>query len=723
MALPKFMQKGLSGIFRTLKALTPVDFKNALETLEQHFTLTAQEIAIAYQRSFEQALKSIEAGVTGKFSILQSNLLKEFADQVNETYVSNFLQIENLDLNELIKELQIANGLLLKNKEALFGGDQSVISEKELAGLLRDEESLAITDLVLNDIAQQMTLSENVKKFFKSNDLLGKAVLFFLEEELRQNQRFAETLKHLEQRGFRQDVKKLQDQLSEILQRQALQPQIQPHDEFTQHSSDSLQLIRQAVDQIKQLPVNNPQFTALAIHGGTLVASTGNVSMAMDLLKQARQATSNQSELALIAFNLFQLHLKNKQFELALTEYQTALSLEKNRYALHEVDIYPIEKILGAGGMGVVFLCYFKFQRKKVVVKCFWKSRAGKADEIFKEAFLMSEIAGEFVPQPLHYGYVDNQKQSRAYFVTEYIENALDGESWLKCKGKLSLEQGLPVALSITQGLQLAHSKNLLHLDLKPANLLFQEVDQKIAVKIIDFGLSQLSDTVSQTAMTRHATHLTMLGQSIAGTYDYAPPEQLGHTQYGKPSVKSDIYALGKTLYVLLSNKTPRVLNPKEFKNSLELFNLLCDCVEDDPNERPTLKEVIEKLQALPTLKQQQLLEEEKRRLQQEEQERIEKEKREEEQRRLAELQKQLADALDLAKKREEELKQRNLTVEEQRKQQTALEALQKQIANLKHETDEKQRQKLLELQQEADRLKREQEELKKRQTSNLKGF
>ncbi len=151
--------------------------------------------------------------------------------------------------------------------------------------------------------------------------------------------------------------------------------------------------------------------------------------MTMDLLLQERQATSNQSELALIAFNLFQLHLKNKQFDLALTEYQTALFLEKNRYVLHEVDIYSIEKILGVGGMVMVFLFYFRLQRKQVVVKCFWKSRACKADDIFKEAFLMSEIAGEFVPQPLHYGYVDNQKKSRAYFVTEYIENALDGES------------------------------------------------------------------------------------------------------------------------------------------------------------------------------------------------------------------------------------------------------------------------------------------------------
>ncbi len=126
----------------------------------------------------------------------------------------------------MIKELQIKNGVLLKNKGALFVGDQSVISEKELAGLLRDEESLAITELVLNDIAQKVTLSENVKKFFKSNDLLGKAMLFFLEEELRQNSRFAETLKYLEQRGVQQDVKKFQNQFAEILQRQALQLQI-----------------------------------------------------------------------------------------------------------------------------------------------------------------------------------------------------------------------------------------------------------------------------------------------------------------------------------------------------------------------------------------------------------------------------------------------------------------------------------------------------------------
>jgi formylglycine-generating enzyme required for sulfatase activity len=716
MTLPKMMQKGLSGIFRTLKALTPVDFKNALETLEQHFTLTAQEIAIAYQRSFEQALNAIEAGVTGKISILQSNLLKEFAKQVSNEYLPSFCEATPIDLNELVKELQLANVQLLKNKETLFVGDQTVISEKELAILLQDGESLAITDLILNDIAPKITLTETVKQFFKYNELLGKAMLFFLEEELRQNQRFSETLKHLEQQGFRQDVKKLQDQLAELMQRQTLQPQIQPHDEFTQHTTDSLQLIQQAVNQIKQLPNNNPQFTALAIHGGTLVASTGNVKVAMDLLKQARQATSNQNELGLIAFNLFQLHLKNKHFDLALTEYKTALTLEKSRYALHEVDKYPIEQILGAGGMGVVFLCHFKLQRKKVVVKCFWKPRIGKADEVFKEAFLMSEIAGEFVPQPLDYGYVDNHKQSRAYFVTEYLENALDGESWLKQKGKFTLEQGLPVALSITQGLKLAHSKNLLHLDLKPANLLFQEIEQHIAVKIIDFGLSQLHDPIAQQALTRQASHLTMLGQSIMGTYDYAPPEQLGFTQYGKPSVKSDIYALGKTLYVLLTNKLPKVLNQKDFKESPELFDLLCDCVEDDPKERPTLEQVIEKLQALPALKQQQLLLEEQRRRQIEEQQRLEREKSEKAQRDLDDLKKQLADAQLLAKQHKNNLKKQTLNVEEYRKQQAALEALQQQIATLKHETDEQQRQKLIELEKQAKQLKREQEEQRKRE-------
>ncbi|TGN99613.1 hypothetical protein PN36_35535 [Candidatus Thiomargarita nelsonii] len=67
---------------------------------------------------------------------------------------------------------------------------------------------------------------------------------------------------------------------------------------------------------------------------------------------------------------------------------------------------------------------------------------------------------------------------------------------------------------------------------------------------------------------------------------DYAPPEQQGVTRYGKPSAKSDVYAFGKTLYRLLTGESPQTLHPKRLASAPELFYLLCDCVEIEPEKR-----------------------------------------------------------------------------------------------------------------------------------------
>ncbi|EDN71994.1 hypothetical protein BGS_0048 [Beggiatoa sp. SS] len=160
----------------------------------------------------------------------------------------------------------------------------------------------------------------------------------------------------------------------------------------------------------------------------------------------------------------------------------------------------------------------------------------------------MSEIAGDFVPEPLDYGYVDNVQQERAYFVTEYLEGAIDGESWLAQYGAMDLERGLQVGLQIAEGLQLAHEAGIYHLDLKPANILLKTASvsksAEVSVKIIDFGLSQVAHSLRQEAVVQQSrSGLSLFGQAIFDTLDYAPPEQRGYTDYGEPSAKSDILA------------------------------------------------------------------------------------------------------------------------------------------------------------------------------------
>ena len=69
----------------------------------------------------------------------------------------------------------------------------------------------------------------------------------------------------------------------------------------------------------------------------------------------------------------------------------------------------------------------------------------------------MRDLACEYVPMPLHWGYADAVRQEKPYFVTEYIEGALDAEAWLEKQGKLDLPKGLDVALQVARGLTVAH--------------------------------------------------------------------------------------------------------------------------------------------------------------------------------------------------------------------------------------------------------------------------
>jgi len=112
---------------------------------------------------------------------------------------------------------------------------------------------------------------------------------------------------------------------------------------------------------------------------------------------------------------------------------------------------------------------------------------------------------------------VDAYQQAHPYFVTEYIEGALDGETWLAEHGKFDVPTGIAVGIEIAKGLQVAHDKGIFHLDLKPANLLFKQTETGLRVRIIDFGLARVATSLRQEAMSRQSG-LTQFGQTIVGT-------------------------------------------------------------------------------------------------------------------------------------------------------------------------------------------------------------
>ena len=429
--------------------------------------------------------------------------------------------------------------------------------------------------------------------------------------------------------GIKSDTEEILAIVQQLMARADLSPQVKPRDELTQYNSANLELIGQARQLLKRIPSSDPQYSRAAIGLGSVVSSQGDLKQAEALFIKAYQQASNDKERALSAFNLFQVFTRQHVYDQALSSLQEAIKLNQQRYALHNVHTYTLQRILGAGGMGCVFLARHRLKKESVVIKCFWETLHGSADALFKEAFLMSEIAGEYVPQPLDCGFVDLTKQERGYFISEYIEGAIDGETWLAKHGKLDVPTGIAVGLQIAKGLQLAHDKGIFHLDLKPANILLQQQDEivvkiiehdngifhldlkpanillqqqnEIVVKIIDFGLAKVAPSLGQEMATqRSRSGLSLLAQSaVFGTMDYAPPEQQGMTLYGEPNAKSDVYAFGKTLYRLLTGESPQTLHPRRLADAPELFELLCDCVEIEPGKRVDVATLIIQLSAL----------------------------------------------------------------------------------------------------------------------------
>ncbi|MCP4695423.1 MAG: SUMF1/EgtB/PvdO family nonheme iron enzyme [Gammaproteobacteria bacterium] len=413
-------------------------------------------------------------------------------------------------------------------------------------------------------------------------------------------------------------AEELLDTFKNLLNSAGAAAQVKPRDEFSYYNGAAMQRIRKAVELLKKLPAGKPEHNHLNILAGSTLSSAGGLHEAEKLFEQAKECTANDYEYALASFNLFQVRLRRKAYAEALADLLAAIERDPRRYALHDTEKYPIERILGVGGMGCAFLCRHRLQKKPVAVKCLWESRPGKPEEVFREAFLMREIAGEYVPAPLDYGYADPIKQQRAFFVSEYIENAADGDAWLEQHGKLALAPGLRLALQIAKGLRAAHQAGICHYDLKPANLLLLAPSPSpqgdkirdaissrdgishhylgLGVKIIDFGLAGIARSLTE-EVRKQRGGLSLLGQAVFGTLDYAPPEQQGMTEFGAPGSKSDIFSFGATLYRLFSGDSPRFPHPRKLPDSPELQELLLDCMEQEPQQRPDIEEVIVRLE------------------------------------------------------------------------------------------------------------------------------
>ena len=199
---------------------------------------------------------------------------------------------------------------------------------------------------------------------------------------------------------------------------------------------------------------------------------------------------------------------------------------------------YEIIQLLGEGGMSYVYKANDKQLKRTVAIKTLKPNyvQQEKFVERFKrEAQTAANLNHPNIVQIFDWGIGDEP-----FFVMEYIEgNTLT--SIIAKRRTISLNDVLFIGAQVSSGLQAAHSKGLVHRDIKPGNIM---ITPEGKVKVTDFGIVSLQNEESD---------ITKTG-SILGTASYISPEQA----QGKPvSKESDLYSLGTVLYELITGRTP----------------------------------------------------------------------------------------------------------------------------------------------------------------------
>jgi eukaryotic-like serine/threonine-protein kinase len=214
---------------------------------------------------------------------------------------------------------------------------------------------------------------------------------------------------------------------------------------------------------------------------------------------------------------------------------------------------YKVIKLLGEGGMGQVYLAEHSAIEKRIALKVLRAEYAHKGEIVTRfqqEAISASRIKHPNVLDVFDFGQLEN---GCFYLAMEFLEgNDLADE--LQRSRVLTAPRALPIAMQICRALSVAHSKGVVHRDMKPENVFLQRTgDGEEIVKIVDFGIAQLKPSNEEAAAASTHRRLTRTGM-IFGTPEYMAPEQAS----GKHAdLRCDVYAVGIILFELFTGAVP----------------------------------------------------------------------------------------------------------------------------------------------------------------------
>lgn len=213
------------------------------------------------------------------------------------------------------------------------------------------------------------------------------------------------------------------------------------------------------------------------------------------------------------------------------------------------IGMYRIQKKLGEGGMGSVFLAEQSEPFKRQVAIKIMRSPFPDSEHQFRFEAERQAMARLQHPNVAQIFEASTTPEGYPYFAMEHVPG--DTITTYCDENQLSLSARLELFQDVCAGVQHAHQKGIIHRDLKPSNILVTEVDGHPVAKIIDFGIAKAIDQ----PLTEGPL---MTGDRLIGTPAYLSPEAMRMGEDGFDiDTRSDIYSLGVVLYELLVGHRP----------------------------------------------------------------------------------------------------------------------------------------------------------------------
>ena len=271
------------------------------------------------------------------------------------------------------------------------------------------------------------------------------------------------------------------------------------------------------------------------------------------------------------------------------------------------LDQFEKMEEIGSGSFGKVFKVVDK-QTGAIYAAKISRRKISKEDEaslhdLIREVDIISKISHPSVLKFIYFDNYDFKHQPKPVLITEYASNG-SVEDFIRIShqshsnDRFNATHGLIIMYGIASGMSYLHLHNIIHRDLKPSNIL---LDDYLNPKITDFGLSKVEEIEGESQVYKSVSDLK-------GTPCYMSPEIFERYEYSK---SSDVYAYGVILYELLTGEKAFIV-----KSSSEMIKLLkkCyrpkftssisdsykklieECWSQEPKERPTFADIVERL-------------------------------------------------------------------------------------------------------------------------------